>query len=173
MEETDIIVEQPLSPQGHIPSPFAPESCHSPPLSDEEQEDDEPANEAGWETVDEDDELPALPARSGSGDSRRFTDDALLPHVPSLTFSTSTTTSSLPNLSPTRAEPRGEQRAAAAGGRRNLSRDSGRYDDVIHERDEDGPLTPIDGEEELLKPRMTRKSEFHLQRTMHVQKEPT
>jgi len=153
MEETEIIVEQPLAPQGHIPSHFSAEPRHSPPLSDEELE-DETTNEGGWETVDEDELSAALraPARSSSsnstGPSRRH---RRLPDVPSLTLSTSTTTSSLPTLSPTRLEPR-ERAAGGVGGRRNLSSDSGRYENVIHERDEDGPLTPIDGEEDLLKP---------------------
>ena len=79
--------------------------------------------------------------------------------MPSLTLSTGSTTKSLPTLSPTREGRRGggAGAAAAAAGRRNLSSDSGRFGDVIHEGDEDGPLTPIDGdgdEEELLKPRM-------------------
>jgi hypothetical protein len=151
LEETEIITEQPLSSHGRFHSPFARESSGSAPLSDEEQEDDT-VNEGGWVTVDEDD-LPAqpLPARSDRGSSssssRRSVDDRHIPDVPSLTLSTSTTTSSLPTLSPTRE-------GLAAMGRRNLSSDSGRYGDVIHECNEDGPLTPIDGEEELLKPRL-------------------
>ncbi len=160
MEETEIIVEQPLAPQGRIRSPCTRGSSHSPPLSDEEQEDDIANEGAGWETVDEDDLLATrrrrvLPAWSGLGSSssssRRSTDDRHLPDVPSLTLSTSTTTSSLPTLSPTR-----EGRGVA----RNLSSDSGgryRYGAVIHEGDEDGPLTPVDGDEEgrgLLKSRL-------------------
>lgn len=146
MEETEIIVEQPLAPQGRSPSRFTPEPCHSSPLPDEEQEDDT-AIEGGWVTVDEDE----LPARGGRGPSRRSADGHQIPDVPSLTLSTSTTSSSLPTLSPTRLEPR-EGAGVAVAGRRNLSSDSGRYGDVIHEGDEDGPRTPIDGEEELLKP---------------------
>ena len=85
------------------------------------------------------------PARSGSRTgSSRSSRRCQLPDVPSLTLSTSTTTSSLPTLSPSCDR--------TAAGRRNLSSDSGRFEEVIHERDEDGPLTPIDGEEELLKP---------------------
>jgi len=135
MEETEIIPEQTLSPQ------------------DEEQEGDPPVNEAGWETVDED-ELPEPPAQSGSEDLRRSVDDPQIPDVPSLTFSTSTTTSSLPNLSPTRTESR-----VGAAGQRNFSRDSKRWDDVIHEEgDENRPLTPTD-EEELLKPQLAAKGD--------------
>ena len=148
LEETEIIIERPLAPQGHTPSPVAPELSHSPLLSDEEPEEEAAANEGGWETMDEDEPSSAAlraPARSGSSTgSSRSSQRLRLPDVPSLTLSTSTTTSSLPTLSPSCDR--------TAAGRRNLSSDSGRYEEVIHERDEDGPLTPIDGEEELLKP---------------------
>ena len=159
MEETEIIVEHPLSSQSRLHSPFTRESRHSSSLSDEEQQEDDTANGRGWETVDDDDLLATrrMPAWSGRGSSssssRRSADDRHLPEVPSLTLSTSTTTSSLPTLSPTR-EGGYTAIAAVTAGRRNLSSDSGRYGDVIHERDEDGPLTPIDGEEELLKSRL-------------------
>ena len=158
MEETEIIVEQPLAPQGGIHSPFTRESCHS----DEEPEDDT-ANEGGWETVDEDNLLTTrrMPVRSDRGSSssssRRSPDDCHIPDVPSLTLSTSSRTSSLPTLSPTRdgRYGGGGGSVGAAAGRRNTSSDSGRYGDIIHEGDENnGPLTPIDGDEELLKPRM-------------------
>lgn len=151
MEETEIIVEQPLAPPGRIHSSCTRGSCHSAPLSDEEQEDHIANEGGGWVTVDEDDLLATrLPARSGRGSSssssRQSTDDRHLSDAPSLTMSTSTTAGSLRTLSPT----------AAAAGRRNPSSDSGgRYGAVIHEGDEDGPLTPIDGEEEgLLKSRL-------------------
>lgn len=166
MEETEIIIEQPLSPQGGIHSPFIRDSCHSSPFSNEEQEDDA-ANGGGWETVDDEDPLATRrmlvwnDRGSSSSSSRRSADDRHIPDVPSLTLSTGSTTKSLPTLSPTR-EGRGgggAGAAAAAAGRRNLSSDSGRYGAVIHEGDEDGPLTPIDGDgdgddEELLKPRI-------------------
>ena len=152
-------MEHPLSSQSRLHSPFTRDSHHSSSLSDEEQQEDDPENGGGWETVEEDDllatrRLPALSGRgSSSSSSRRSADDRLLPEVPSLTLSTSTTTSSLPTLSPTR-EGGGASLAAVSAGRRNLSSDSGRYGDVIHEGDEEGPLTPIDGEEELLKSRL-------------------
>jgi len=137
MEEAEIIVEQPLAGQGR--TRFTRESGRASSLSGDEQEDDT-ANERGWETVDEDDlsarPLPARSGRESSSSSRR-----------SLTLSVSTATSSLPTLSPTRE--------GATADRRNLSSDSGRYGDVIHEGDEGAPLTPIDGEEELLKPQLS------------------